>query len=216
MPPRPSNHFHSPLLFRAAAAVLPEHLLCAFHLLQGFECRRLKSPEIPNAAKAPPSSAGEAHTAAVSCPRPRSEWDRAGPAPAPSAARGPRLSPHMQEPIAAALQPASPLTASPGGPQVPPRGTPHPPPTAVCGPSLHIGVTPRLSRPNRFCEIGSESTPTGSVGGNVDFGDTRERLGLGGIPHLAPEGSLRGCGRAQGARQTSPSCLSSHGSLRTP
>lgn len=50
MPPRPSNHFHSPLLFRAAAAVLPEHLLCAFHLLQGFECRRLKFPEIPNAA----------------------------------------------------------------------------------------------------------------------------------------------------------------------
>lgn len=214
MPPRPSNHFHSPLLFRAAAAVLPEHLLCAFHLLQGFECRHLKSPEIPNAAISSSEFCRRGSHSRSELPKAaqRVGQSRAGPRPF----RGPRLSPHMQEPIAAALQPASPLTASPGGPQVPPRGTPHPPPTAVCGPSLHIGVTPRLSRPNRFCEIGSESTPTGSVGGNVDFGDTRERLGLGGIPHLAPEGSLRGCRRAQGARQTSPSCLSSHGSLRTP
>lgn len=43
VPPCQSDHFRSCLLFKTTAAVLPEHLLCAFHLLQGFEPSHLKS-----------------------------------------------------------------------------------------------------------------------------------------------------------------------------
>lgn len=90
----------------------------------------------------------------------------------------------MQELITASLS----ADGFSGGPHVPPCSTLHPP-TAVRGSLLRIAVTSGLLGLNCFCEIGSESTPTGSRGGNVHFGDTKERIGLGGIPHLAPGGA---------------------------
>lgn len=42
--PVTSHYFHVSFLLKTTAAVLPERLLCAFHLLKGFQHSVLKSP----------------------------------------------------------------------------------------------------------------------------------------------------------------------------